>query len=295
MTRFGALIPLLLAGLLAACTKGGDAPPPTARPIPPRAVDFPADMVLVEEGPAVLGSNRVDTEGRAREFGSRRPWYLDEHPLRTIGLPAFAIDRTEVTEQDYVLFVAALDYPPPPHWEGDPPQPVDRHLPVTNVTWMDAQNFCHWRGARLPTEAEWEKAARGPEGREYPYGDTFDREAANVGQLGEIAPAGHFETSVSPYGALDMAGNVWEWTASWYLPYPGNTASSELYGRRHKVLRGGSGNGSGHYQLEQLTTRGAYRFFLDPRMRQADVGFRCVQRLGPEGAVVADADDMQHG
>jgi formylglycine-generating enzyme required for sulfatase activity len=254
-----------------------------------------AEAVTVPAGPFVLGSDDVDTEGRAREFGSRRPWYLDEHPRQTRELGAFRIDRTEVTEAAYQVFVRAIRYPPPPHWTGDPPAPPRPELPVVNVNWMDAQNFCHWRGARLPSEMEWEKAARGPDGRVYPWGDAFDRERANVGQAGGLAPAGHFAESAGPYGALDMAGNAWEWTSSWYEPYPGNTLDSPLYGHRQKVLRGGgAGEPGGHYLLEALVTRGSYRFPMDPRVKVADVGFRCVQSLGPDGRPIDDRDARLH-
>ncbi|MDH4229040.1 MAG: formylglycine-generating enzyme family protein [Nitrospirota bacterium] len=251
-------------------------------------------MVTVPAGPFVQGSDTVDKEGLAREFGGRRPWYLDEHPRRRVELPTFRIDRTEVSEADYQKFVAAIPYPPPPHWKDETPTPDHPDLPVTRVSWMDAQNFCHWRSARLPTEAEWEKAARGAAGWVYPWGNDFDPKRANTGQLGSLAPAGHFAESVSPYGALDMAGNVWEWTASWYLPYPGNTTPFDDYGHRYKVVRGGSHGGQGHYRLEELTSRASYRFYLDPREKQPDVGFRCVQRLGNDGQPVDDAEIALH-
>jgi formylglycine-generating enzyme required for sulfatase activity len=285
---------LLLAAWGAAACDKADAPPP-AVPSPPSPSPH-AEMVPVPAGPFVLGSDDVDTENRAQEFGSRRPWYEDEHPRQVRTLGDFRIDRTEVTEGAYEVFVATVGYAPPPDWKGLPPKPEDPALPVVNVSWMDAQNFCHWRGARLPTEFEWEKAARGPKGRVYPWGDTFERERANVGQSGEVAAAGHFAGSASPYGALDLAGNVWEWTASWYLPYPGNTVPSPFYGHRFKVLRGGSaGAKGGHYQLEALTARSSYRFFLDPRMQVPDVGFRCVQAVGPDGRPIDDRDAKLHG
>lgn len=289
MIRAAALLAALLLGT--GCDRGTR----PARVVVPPAASPETDMVFVPGGPFILGSDEVDSEGRAREFGSRRPWYEDEHPRQTMDLPPFRIDRTEVTEAAYRTFVREVGYPPPSHWRGDPPEPEHPEWPVVNVNWMDAQNYCHWRGARLPSEFEWEKAARGSDGRAYPWGGEFDPDRANTGHLGEIVAAGHFTESASPYGALDMAGNVWEWTSSWYRPYPGNDTPSEFYGRRFKVLRGGGGGAGGHYQLERLTTRSSYRFFLDPRAKVEDAGFRCMQALDTHGAPVDDRDATLHG
>ena len=288
------LLPLLaLTVLLAACDRG--VAPPQGKPAPERP-ERPAhaDMVPVSGGPFPMGSDRVDTEDRWKEFGSRRPWYLDEHPRRLLTLGPFLIDRTEVTEGAFARFVNDYGYNPPPHWKDGAPERPEH--PVINVNWMDAQNYCHWRGARLPTEAEWEKAARGTNGREYPWGDGFERDRANVGQLGDTTEAGHFPEGAGPYGTLDQAGNVWEWTASWYQAYPGSGHPDPDFGRRAKVLRGGSSGGKGgHYQLEQLTSRTGYRFFLDPRARVADVGFRCAQAIDSSGNPIGDHQDRLHG
>jgi len=280
---------------LAACDKAPAPPPDAPRPMAPEAEEYNRDMVTVPAGPFVLGSDEVDTEGRSQEFGSRRPWYEDEHPRQTLTQGAFRIDRTEVTEAAYARFVYAIHYPAPPHWRGTPPAPPAADLPVTHVNWMDAQNYCHWRGARLPSELEWEKAARGPDGLTYPYGDTFDPQKANTGKDGQVGPVGHFADSASPYGALDMAGNVWEWTSSWYLPYPNSTMQSPLFGRTRKVLRGGSaGTAGGHYLLASLTSRGSYRFFLDPRAKVDDAGFRCAQSIDGQGHPIDDRDARLH-
>ncbi|MFQ5508044.1 MAG: formylglycine-generating enzyme family protein [Leptospirillia bacterium] len=290
--RLPAAIALCLC--LAGCTRSSS-PPPADSPAAPLEK---ARMVYVPGGPFLMGSDEVDTEGRALEFGSRRPWYVDEHPRHTAYTGPFRIDLNEVTEAHYQVFIAALgNYPPPPHWSGTPKAPPDPDLPVSHVTWMDAQNYCHWRGARLPTEAEWEKAARGTDGGRYPWGDTFDPDRANVGQTGgDLTPPGHFKDSASPYGAVDMAGNVWEWVADWYEAYPGNTADSEFFGHRHKVLRGGgAGIQGGHYLLAAHTIRAAHRFFLDPRARVADAGFRCAQGLTEDGEVKDDNDQTVHG
>lgn len=294
MSRLRLLMALAVAVFAGACDQASTPPEQDVRFTPTApAGSVTLDMVTVPAGPFRFGSNDVDTENRALEFGGRRPWYEDERPMQSVELPAFRIDRTEVTESQYLLFMQQVDYPPPPEWDGNTPSHPNR--PVVNVNWMDAQNYCHWRGARLPTELEWEKAARGTGGGIYPWGNPFDRDKANVGQTGEISEVSHFPDSASPYGAQDMAGNVWEWTSSWYLPYPGNTTPSDLYGKRHKVLKGGSaGAKGGHYLLEELTTRASYRFFLDPRTKSPDAGFRCVQSLDANGNPIDDRDAMLH-
>jgi formylglycine-generating enzyme required for sulfatase activity len=174
-----------------------------------------------------------------------------EHDV--VELEGFELARTPVTNAQYAAFVAEGGADPPPHW----PAPGDH--PVTFVDWFEASAFCTWSGGRLPTEAEWEKGARGADGRRYPWGDDEDPSRAAVGaglKDGTTSPIDAHRGGASPYGLLDMAGNVWEWTSS-------------DHGGDQMVLRGGSFASPG-----LAWARCAMRSRSRPQRRQAHIGFR---------------------
>jgi formylglycine-generating enzyme required for sulfatase activity len=177
----------------------------------------------------------------------------DASALQLVAVGAFELSRTPVTNAQYAHFVADDGGAAPPHWPA-----ADNH-PVTFVDWHEASAFCAWAGGRLPTEAEWEKAARGTDARAYPWGDEEDATRAAIGdgmKHGTTAPVGSYPAGASPYGLLDMAGNVWEWTTTTYPP-------------GERVLRGGSFASPG-----LAWVRCAMRSHSKPVRRQAHIGFR---------------------
>jgi formylglycine-generating enzyme required for sulfatase activity len=216
-----------------------------------------ADMVLVPGGEFVMGADDPEADD-------------DERPARRIFVGPFWIDRVEVTNARYRACVEAGACTAP--LGGTIDDATRAELPVVVVSWRQAVTYCAWAGKRLPTEAEWEKAARGVDGRRYPWGDRFDPRLANAGYTAGLAAVGSHPAGASPSGVLDMAGNVWEWTSSLYRPYPYDAADGreDLEARGARVNRGGSWyHGSRH-------TRTTYRATADHVYRRiGDLGFRC--------------------
>jgi len=214
----------------------------------------------------------------------------DEQPVHTVTLDGFWIDQTEVTNAQFVAFLneqgdqteGGVTWPELDSDDcliervGGEYRPKNGYAdhPVIEVSWYGADAYCEWAGARLPTEAEWEYAARGPQGFVYPWGnDAPTCERAQFSECsGHTVPVGSLLAGASWCGALDMAGNVWEWVADWYRDYP-SAARTNPTGQEtgsFKVLRGGS------WSRHQMYVRAAYRYSATPYFRSPDVGFRCV-------------------
>ncbi len=204
----------------------------------------------------------------------------DEQPVRRVYVDAFSMDRYQVSVGQYAKFLEATSQSAPPDWSI---MNKSRHQsrPVVNVDWADADAYCTWAGKRLPTEAEWEKAARGADGRTYPWGNELPT-AFHANMKKEkwsdhyvLSPVGMYEEGKSPYGIYDMAGNVWEWVSDWYDPdYYASSSSKNPTGPlkgQSKVIRGGSW-GSGPRDL-----RSSDRDTHVPSARGLGTGFRCAR------------------
>jgi formylglycine-generating enzyme required for sulfatase activity len=203
----------------------------------------------------------------------------DERPAHRVWLDGYSMDQYEVTTAQYAAFLAAQPRPAPWQWES-----VNLALhgdrPVIGVDWHDADAYCRWKGKRLPTEAEWEKAARGTDGRLYPWGNHVPTDKLANFALGArfsysqvLMPVQSHEAGKSPYGLFHMAGNVWEWVSDWYgANYYEHSPEKNPTGPEQgqfKVLRGGSWSDLPKY----LLTYG--RFKLPPETRNSYTGFRC--------------------
>jgi formylglycine-generating enzyme required for sulfatase activity len=225
----------------------------------------PDGMVLVTGGDFTMGSERSEGLGPNIPRG-----YNDSRPSHTMNLPAFFIDKTEITNAQYKKYCDATGYPPPPNWRNGVYTKGEDDFPVTHVTWYEAGAYAAWAGKRLPTEAEWEKAARGTDKREFPWGNNWDPKRIVFGRS-RSDKVGQFPTNASPYGALDMAGNVYEWTQSWYDAYPNAPIKFPEYGEKMKVIRGGG------FEGYDSIARTYYRSVAFPGTRSEWIGFRCVK------------------
>ena len=238
-----------------------------------------AAMVVIPAGPFFMG-----VPDGARDGG------LDEYPNHEVDLEAYAIDKYEVTNGQYLEFLRATGHRTPSHptdfsknlWQGGLMPESIVSLPVVNVDWFDAEAYCRWAGKRLPTEAEWEKAGRGPDDRRFPWGNVEPTERHlnfNRSWQGEktLVPVGSYEKGKSPYGVYDMAGNVWEWVADWYdatyyARSPRRNPQGPVTGTR-RVIR------SSGWQVETPQVRIFTRIASQPLDRNHSTGFRCAATL----------------
>lgn len=213
------------------------------------------EPILIPAGEFLMGSDRDEDNAR---------------PQHRVYLPDYSLGKYPVTVAQYWAFCKATgrERPPEPHssWQWN--------HPVSNVSWQAARVYCEWVGGRLPSEAEWEKAARGTEGRAYPWGnEPPDRTRCNFGRnVGSTTDVDRYPQGASPYGCLDLAGNVWEWTHSLYAPYPytAEDGREDPQAGRRRVLRGGS------WLSKPDICRAAYRY--RPGTLNVITGFRVVFR-----------------
>lgn len=219
----------------------------------------PPGMAYVPGGVFTMGRNEGD------EY---------ERPAREVTVKPFFIDIYEVANEEYAKFVSETNRQPPPTWTNKTYPPGESHKPVTGVTWEDARAYAVWAGKRLPTEEEWEFAARGTDGRRYPWGNEWGADLANAdGASRSMSHVGRHK-GVSPFGAFDMVGNAWEWTASDMTAYPGGKLPKQpLSGT--KVLRGGS------YLSNKNQATTTYRLGWRARGESSytETGFRCVKDI----------------
>jgi formylglycine-generating enzyme required for sulfatase activity len=244
------------------------------------------ETVPVPEGTFKMGTSPEEARIAIEEFGVKKEWIENEQPQHEVFLSDYAIGKYPVTNREYQAFVVDTDRQPPSHWDGaEYPEGKGGH-PVVHVSWEDATAYCAWlrkktgKDYELPTEAQWEKAARGTDARIFPWGNTWDPERLNSGEKGpgDTTPVGTYSPEGdSPCGAADMAGNVWEWCRDWYSPsvYEDRAGQEvrdpegpESGGTR--VMRGGAFRGSGG------DVRCAFRLNPSPGDRGGGLGFRVV-------------------
>lgn len=233
-------------------------PTPTSDPNRGQSSVVPADMIAIPGSEFVMG----------REDGNDF-----EKPAHSINVESFLIDKSEVTNEQYSQFVRQTRHQPPSHWPKGQYQIGKATLPVVNVSWYDAKDYCEWAGKRLPTEEEWEFAARGKDGRLYPYGgNQWKPRFSNAKEVGleEPQPVGSYPDGASPFGVFDMAGNAAEWTASDYKPYPNSPASPQ---EGNKVIRGGG------FRVPAKEQTATDRFFDRPNVMYDFIGFRCAKSV----------------
>ncbi len=263
-----------------------------SRPPPSRKTVAPDDkiMVLVPAGDFRMGLSAKQQSDLANRIGVSPASLKDESPQTNISLSEFYIDQTPVTNSEYKKFLDAhpehaVPYVEDPlvrafNWDKSTrtfPAQFDR-LPVVLVTWPDSAAFCAWAGKRLPTEAEWEKAARGTDERLWPWGNDWDVSKVSSGRptAGRLPAVGQSPASASPFGALDMVGIIWQWTSTLEKPYPYDLRDGRedpnAPGRR--ITRGGA------LGLPAAVSRATTRNPFDPAGVSLAIGFRCAMSSG---------------
>lgn len=240
-----------------------------------------AEMIFIPEGEFKMGASDVQIGealalARARHPKAVAGWFADEGPMSTVTTDGYLIDKHPVTNEQYERFVHATGHSASNDWKQFLKKGTERH-PVVMVSWEDAMAYARWADKRLPTEAEWEKAARGTDGRKFSWGNRWDPNRLNSLENGPktTTAVGAYPDGASPYGLLDCLGNVWEWTADLYRPYPNASFTTEKYHDNLRVFRGGSWN---NYQYNN---RCSNRHREEPGYRCMSHGFRCARSITP--------------
>jgi iron(II)-dependent oxidoreductase len=257
-----------------------------------------APMIFVPPGEFQMGSTPEDIAKVLDDFqGVSSKAFQGELPQHRVDLPGYYIDQFEVSVKLYGSFLKATDRPAPKFWGNE--RFLQPDLPVVGITWFDANEYCKWAGKRLPSEAEWEKAARGSTNNVYPWGMTWDYNYSNTAsywakgkfsavsdwaqwietaleneKAGPIA-IGQFPNGASPYGVYDMVGNAAEWVFDWYAPYEENSIKVDNPTGKEsgtlKVYRGGS------WSVSSVFARSSFRARENPEKESPYIGFRCAK------------------
>ena len=204
-------------------------------------------MIQIPAGSFTMGTNyeRADPQDR---------------PLHTVSLPPYWMDKYLVTNAQYARFVIATSHRPPLNWKNGVIPDGEKMRPVTMITWYDATAYAKWAGKRLPTEAEWEKAARGTDGRRWPWGDKMEPERLNTYyNKGSATNVNTYPNGASPYGVMDMAGNVDEWTVDDFAPYPGGDAPVDLFQGKIPVATNEKDKAMKVVDMVPTTLKGKYK------------------------------------
>jgi len=266
VVTLGVLVVVSLFGCFLLFTGRGSSPVKTTNQnaktssSPASINDVAKGMILIPGGEFVMGSDTGD------EY---------ERPAHRVTVRPFLIDLYEVTCANYAEFVKTTGHKTPRGWSTELCGPTSQQLPVTGIDWFDAIAYASWRGARLPTEEEWEFAARGSDGRRYPWGNGWRANLANAGDSsnGSLVNVGSYPNGRSPFGVYDMVGNAWEWTSSTLQAYPGSQLPKQAEGER-RIIRGGSW---ARDDPPDWTT--TFRGFAAPAggSDYSKTGFRCVK------------------
>lgn len=241
----------------------------------------------IPRGIVLMGTPNEQLSDLARQFGGTRESYAEEAPQHPVEIAAFAIAQVPVTNALYAEWIKHSGQRAPIVWHGSQPPAELANYPVVDVTWDEAVACCDWLSSevnlalRLPSEAEWERAARGDDTRIYPWGDQADPTMMNIKESmrGGLALVGSYPQAASPFGVYDLAGNIWEWTSSLQKSYPYNADDGREARQpapeadRRRIMRGGCWGNPGHF------ARNTCRFRLHPERSTHLLGFRLAYSL----------------